>query len=85
MELENYYPELKGIDVLDISTKIPLHMLNQDDQLKLGKALAEHTIDNMETSHSVQSVNYIYQYYFNMASLPNSVIVEALLAIKKED
>lgn len=85
MSLAKYYPELASIDVHDPNVKIPIRLLKAEDQILLGKALAEYTVDNMDTSVDRESVNYTYQYYFNIASLPNTVIVEALLAIKKED
>ena len=84
MNLVDLYPELEGIDVDSESTKIPLNFLSEDDQIQLGKLLAEYTVDNMPRADSSESVNYTYQYYFNVASLPNKVIVEALLKLKQE-
>ncbi len=82
--LDELYPNLKGIDVTNEAIKIPLDFLSPEDKIQLGKILAEYTIDTMPKPSEEESVNYTYQYYFNVASLPNSAIIEALLKLKQE-
>lgn len=84
--LTDLYPELdSNIDYSDDTIKIPIaSILSKEEHPKLGRILAEYTVDAMPAHSGEETVNYTYTYYFNISTLPNSVLVDALIQLRKE-